>query len=136
MAKMIEEIKDLLVDHEAAKVMATVDEKGITHLGVKGKLNPVGDETIAFAEIEQVKGRGGLQPNQKVSIAVFKLPNHGYQLHCTFQGYRKSGEMFDEWAKLLKEKLSVDLKQVGLIKIDAIYSSASEDRNEHGKKIA
>jgi len=136
MAKMPPEITNLFTDAEAAKVMATVDASGMPNMGVKGRLNAVDDETIAFAEMAQVKSRGSLTPGQKVAIAVFKLPNHGYQLHCTFQEYETSGSLFDEWAKTLKERLNADLKHVGMIKVEAIYSSASEDRSKHGIKIA
>jgi len=136
MAKIPQEIIDLLGEREAAKVMATVDAEGIPNMGIKGRLNVADEETLAFAEIAQVKGRGPLQPNQKVTIAVFKLPNHGYQLQGTFQGYQTSGELFDQWGQMLKERLKVDLGRVGMIKIDAIYSSASEDRSQHGIKIA
>ena len=136
MAKMPPEVIELLSDRDASIVMATVDDSGMPRIGVKGRLNAPDAESIAFAEIAQVKGGPGLKDKQKVAFAVFKHPNHGYMMQGTFKGYQTSGDLFNQWAKLLKERLNVELKQVGIIGIEAVYSSASENRAEHGKQIA
>jgi hypothetical protein len=136
MAKMPTEVIELLSSREASIVMATVEEGGMPRIGVKGRLNAPDAETITFAEIGQVQSRGGLNPGQKVAFAAFKHPNHGYMIQGTFQGYQTSGQAFDQWAKQLKERLNVDLKQVGVVRVEAVYSSASENRSEHGKRIA
>lgn len=136
MAKMPPEVIDLLASRDASIVMARVDDDGMPRIGVKGRLNAPDSETLAFAEIGQVQGGSELKPQQKVAFAVFKHPNHGYMIQGLFQGYQTSGTIFDQWAKQLKQRLNVDLKQVGTVKVEAVYSSASENRSEHGKRIA
>ena len=137
MAKIPEEIMGLFTEREASKVLATVDPEGTLQAGVRGRFNVVDEETIAFADLADVLRRPEFKANQKAALAVFKLPNHGYQIQCTFQKYLTSGDLFDEWAKMLKEgSHHTNLGRVGLLKVDEIYSYASEDRSQHGTKIA
>jgi len=136
MAKMPQDVTELFTDPQASKVLATVDPEGTLHAGVRGRFNAVDEETIAFADLAQVKRRPEFKANQKATIVVFKLPSHGYQIQGTFQGYQTSGALFDQWAQMLKERINVELWRVGLIKVNEIYSYTSEDRSEHGTKIA
>jgi len=136
MARIPQEVTSLFSDPQAAKVMATVDAEGTVYASVRGKFNAADEETVAFADIAHVKRRPEFRPGQGVSIAVFKLPNFGYQIHGAFQGYQTSGEIFDTWAAMLKEGPGLGLDRVGLVKVDQIYSYASEDRSEHGTRIA
>jgi len=126
MAKMSQEIIDLFTDPQASKVMATISAEGTPITGVKGRLHAADEETIGFAELAHVKGRSPLKPGQKVAIAVFKMPSHGYRIQGTFNRYQTSGALFDDWAKLVKEKLNAELRQVGMIEVEEIYSSSGE----------
>ena len=136
MAKIPQEVASLFTDPSASKVLATIDSEGEIQVSVRGRFDVTDEETIAFANIAQVKRKPEFKPNQKAAIRVFKLPNHGYQIQGTFKGYQTSGVLFDQWAQLIKNKVSADLGQIGLIKVDEIYSYASEDRSEHGTRIA
>ena len=100
----------------------------------KGSLRAVSDEVIAFADIFGDKTNKNLQLNKKVSALAFKMsPVAGYQVKGTFLGFQTSGELFDRFAKEVKEKIKLDIRAVGTIRVDEIYAVAPP---EPGKKIA
>ena len=124
MTKMPQEVMNLCSDREASQVLATVETDGTIYIGVKGRLHVVDEETVAFAELAQIKMKTDLKTGQKIGIAVFRAPSFGYQMKGTFQEYQTSGALFDQWAKLVKERTNMELGRVGVIKIDEIYSPA------------
>jgi hypothetical protein len=135
MAKMPKEVMELFNDPGSAKVLATA---GATALEVnavpKGSLTAINEDTIAFADIFGDKTNRNLQLNKKVSALAFKTsPVAGYQVKGTFLGYQTSGELFDRFAKMVKEKIKLDIKAVGTIRVDEVYAVATP---EPGKKIA
>ena len=135
MAKMPAELMDLLKDMQASKVLATCDSAGTLNVVPKGSLSPVDEETIAFADIFGDKTNVNLKATQRAAVAVFKtqLPLAGYQVKGTFQGFQTSGPLFDAFARQLKELLKIDIKAVGVIKVDEVYSVAPPNP---GAKIA
>jgi uncharacterized protein len=135
MAKMSKEIMDVFNDPGSAKVLATA---GATALEVnaapKGSLRAVSEDVIAFADIFGDKTNKNLQLNKKVSALAFKVsPVAGYQVKGTFLGFQTSGELFDRFAKEVKEKIKLDIRGVGTIRVDEVYAVAPP---EPGKKIA
>ena len=135
MAKMPKEVMELFNDPGSAKVLATA---GTTALEVnavpKGSLTAISEDTIAFADIFGDKTNRNLQLNKKVSALAFKTsPVAGYQVKGTFLGYQTAGELFDRFAKMVKEKIKLDIKAVGTIRVDEVYAVATP---EPGKKIA
>jgi hypothetical protein len=135
MAKMTKEVMEVFNDPESAKVLATA---GATALEVnavpKGSLRAVSEEVIAFADIFGDKTNKNLQLNKKVSALAFKTnPVSGYQIKGTFIGFQTSGELFDRFAKGVKEKIKLDIRAVGTIRVDEIYAVAPPDP---GRKVA
>ena len=135
MARMSKEVMDVLNDPSSAKVLATA---GSTVLEVnavpKGSLRAINEDTIAFADIFGDKTNKNLQLNKKVSALAFKTsPVAGYQVKGTFLGYQTSGELFEGFAKTVKEKIKLDIRAVGTIRVDEVYAVAPP---EPGKKIA
>src|SRR5512135_2860159 len=129
MAKMTKEVMEVFNDPSSAKVLATA---GSTVLEVnavpKGSLRAVSEEVIAFADIFGDKTNKNLQLNKKVSALAFKMsPVTGYQIKGTFLGFQTSGELFDRFAKEVKERIKLDIKAVGTIRVDEIYSVASSE---------
>jgi predicted pyridoxine 5'-phosphate oxidase superfamily flavin-nucleotide-binding protein len=126
MAKMPKEVIDLLNDLQASKVLATLDTAGILNVVPKGSLAAVDDETMAFADIMGDKTNINLKATGKAAVAVFKMqmPPLGYQVKGTFQGFQTSGPLFDTFAKQIKEMLKTEIRAIGLIKVDAVYSAA------------
>jgi hypothetical protein len=57
----------------------------------------------------------------------------GYQIKGTFIGFQTSGELFERFAKMVKERINLDIRAVGTIRVDEIYAVAPP---EPGKKIA
>jgi hypothetical protein len=135
MAKMSKEAIDVFNDPSSAKVLATAGSTVLEINAVpKGSLRAVSEDVIAFADIFGDKTNKNLQLNKKVSALAFKMnPVAGYQIKGTFLGFQTSGELFDRFAKEVKEKIRLDIRGVGTIRVDEGYAVAPP---EPGKKIA
>jgi hypothetical protein len=135
MAKMTKEVMDVFNDPSSAKVLATAGSTALEVNAVpKGSLTAINEDTIAFADIFGDKTNKNLQLNKKVSALAFKTnPVAGYQVKGTFLGFQTSGELFLKFAKMVKEKINLDIRAVGMIRVDEVYAVAPP---EPGKKIA
>jgi hypothetical protein len=135
MAKMSKEVMDVFNDPSSAKVLATAGSTVLEINAVpKGSLRAVSEDVIAFADIFGDKTNKNLQLNKKVSALAFKMnPVAGYQIKGTFLGFQTSGELFDRFAKEVKEKIKLDIRAVGTIRVNEVYAVAPP---ELGKKIA
>ena len=134
MAKMSREVMDVFNDPGSAKVLATAGSTALeVNAAPKGSLRAVSEDVIAFADIFGDKTNKNLQLNKRVSALAFKLsPVAGYQVKGTFLGFQTSGELFDRFAREIKEKINLDIRAVGTIRVDEIYAVAPPDA---GKKI-
>ncbi len=136
MAKMPKEVMDLINERPLVpKVLATCDSSGKLNAVPKGSLFSIDDETLAFADIWGDKTNANLEATSKAAIAVFRMGESlaGYQVKGTFQGFQNSGPLFDNFAQQVKQMLNLDIKAVGVIKIDEVYSAAPPNP---GAKIA
>jgi uncharacterized protein len=135
MARMSKEVMDVFNDPSSSKVLATAGSTALEVNAVpKGSLRAVNEDTIAFADIFGDKTNKNLQLNKKVSALAFKTgPVAGYQVKGTFLGYQTSGELFEGFAKTVKEKIKLDIRAVGTIRVDEVYAVAPP---EPGKKMA
>ena len=134
MAKMSKEVMDTFNDPSSAKVLATAGTALEINAVPKGSLRAIDEETVAFADIFGDKTNRNLEVNKKVVALVFKTtPVTGYQIKGTFLGFQKSGELFDRLAREVKERIKLDIKAVGTIKVDEVYAVAPP---QPGKKIA
>jgi len=124
MAKMPKEVIDLFNDPQASRVLATCDAAGTLNVAPKGSLIAIDEETVAFADIMGDKTNVNLTATGKAAGAVFKMemPFPGYQVKGTFQGFQTSGPLFDTFAEQIKKRLNMDIKAVGVIKVDEVYS--------------
>jgi hypothetical protein len=135
MARMPKEVMEVFNDPNSAKVLATAGSTALEVNAVpKGSLRAVSEEVIAFADIFGDKTNKNLQLNKKVSALAFQTnPVAGYQIKGTFIGFQTSGELFERFAKMVKERINLDIRAVGTIRVDEIYAVAPP---EPGKKIA
>ncbi len=135
MAKMSKEVMDVFNDAGSAKVLATAGSTVLEINAVpKGSLRAIGEDVIAFADIFGDKTNKNLQLNKKVAALAFRTnPLAGYQIKGTFLGFQTSGELFDRFAKEMKEKIKVNIRAVGAIRVDEVYAVAPP---EAGKKVA
>ncbi len=135
MVKMSKEVMDVFNDPNSAKVLATVGSTVLEINAVpKGSLRAVSEDVIAFADIFGDKTNKNLQLNKKVSALAFRMnPLAGYQIKGTFLGFQTSGELFDRFAKEVKDRIKLDIRAVGTIRVDEVYAVAPP---EPGKKIA
>ena len=135
MAKMPKEVMEIFNDSGSAKVLATAGSTALEVNAVpKGSLRAINADTIAFADIFGDKTNKNLQLNKKVSALAFKTnPVAGYQVKGTFLGFQTSGELFEMFAKEVKERIKLDIRAVGTIRVDEVYAVAPP---EPGKKVA
>jgi hypothetical protein len=134
MAKMTKEVMDLFNDPNSAKVLATAGTALEINAVPKGSLRAIGEDLMAFADIFGDKTNKNLTANKKVSALAFKTnPVAGYQIKGTFLGFQTSGELFDRFAKEIKERIKMGIRAVGTIKVDEVYAVAPP---QPGKKIA
>ena len=124
---------DVLSASDSAKMLATVDGKGIPNVVPVWSIVAVDPETIAFAELFIKKTKENLENNKEVAIAVFKGPMTGYQLKGTFSGFQTSGPIFDSFAKKIMEAMKMQIKSVGIIKVVAVFSASP---GQDSKKLA
>ena len=134
MAKMSKEVMDVFNDSKSVKVLATAGTILEIDAVPKGSLRALDEELIAFADIFGDKTNQNLKVNKKVAALAIRMdPVAGYQIKGTFQGFQTSGGLFDRFAKEAKEKIKLDIKAVGTIRVDEVYAVAPP---EPGKKIA
>lgn len=139
MAKMPKEVMDLLTDLAVPKVMATADGQGKLNCVPIGSMRAIDEETLAFVDLygRATRTMKNLEETKKVAATVFKPstapPFAAYQIKGTFQGFQTSGPLFDQFAKILKEGTGLDIKGVGTIKVEEVYSCSPL---EPGKKLA
>jgi len=134
MAKMSKEVMDVFNDPKSVKVLATAGTILEIDAVPKGSLRALDEELIAFADIFGGKTNQNLEVNKKVAALAIRMdPVAGYQIKGTFQGFQTSGGLFDRFAKEAKEKIKLDIKAVGTIRVDEVYAVAPP---EPGKKIA
>ena len=133
MVSIPKEVMDVLSASDSAKMLATVDAKGIPNVVPVWSIVAVDPETIAFAELFIKKTKENLEKNKQVAIAVFKGPMTGYQLKGTFSGFQTSGPVFDNFAKKIMEAMKMQIKSVGIIKVGAVFSASP---GQDSKKLA
>jgi predicted pyridoxine 5'-phosphate oxidase superfamily flavin-nucleotide-binding protein len=126
------EVMDVLSASDSAKMLATVDAKGIPNV-VPLWFVAVDAETIAFAEVFIKKTKENLEKNKQVALAVFKGPMTGYQLKGTFSGFQTSGPVFDNFAKKSMEAMKIQIKSVGIIKVTEVFCASP---GQNSKKLA
>ncbi len=129
MAKLTEEIKSFIAEHEA--FIATASADGMPNIGAKGSTQVLDDEHIVFYELTGGRTSENLQVNPRVAIAVAD--------RSTIKGYRLTGkaelvtegELYDGAKKMAEMlKIPVPPKAAVKIKIDEIY-----DLGAGGRKI-
>jgi predicted pyridoxine 5'-phosphate oxidase superfamily flavin-nucleotide-binding protein len=133
MVNIPKEVMDTIAHPESAKMLATVDQNGNPNVVPVWSVTAVDFETVAFAEIFIKNTKTNLETTKKVAIAVFKGPATGYQLKGNFVGFQTSGPIYTEFAKKVKAAMNLDIKSVGIIQINAVYSAAP---GQDSKKIA
>lgn len=125
MVNIPKEVLDTLTAADSAKMLATVGPDGTPNVVPVWSIFPVDSETIAFAEMFIIKTKENLQKNKKVAIAVFKGPMTGYQVKGTFLEFQTSGPVFEGFSKKIMEARKLQIKSVGIIKVDSVYSASA-----------
>jgi hypothetical protein len=139
MAKMPKQVMDLINDPEAVKFLATVDTEGKPNCALIASLSAPSEDVLIFADLLMNKTKKNLTSTGKVAATVFKPPWSSYQVKGTFEGFQRSGPLYDmaqaisKESPFLKGKVYFYIKQVGVIKVDEVYLSQTPIP---GKRIA
>jgi len=104
-------LKPLFNEPGSVKVLATAGSILEINVMPKGSLRAMDDETLRFR----------------------MKPVEGYQVKGKFEGFKTSGELFDFFAKEIRERLRMEIRGVGVIKVEEIYGVAPPST---GKRIA
>jgi len=125
MAKLIKEVMDIFNDPNSFKVLATTGSVSEINVVPKGSLRSINESLIAFADIFGDKTNRNLATNKKVAVLAVRMePLAGYQVKGTFKGFQNSGELFDKFAREVKDRIKLDIKAVGTIVVDEVYDVA------------
>ena len=129
MAKLTEEIKSFIAEHEV--FIATASADGMPNIGAKGSTQVLDDEHIVFYELTGGRTWENLQVHPRVAIAVAdRSTTKGYRLTGKAELVTE-GELYDGAKKMAEMlKIPVPPKAAVKIKIDEIY-----DLGAGGRKI-
>ena len=133
MVNIPKEVLDVISAADSAKMLATVDAEGVPNVVPVWSIVAVDSETIAFAELFIKKTKENLEKNKKVAIAIFKGPMVGYQLKGNFSGFQMSGPIFENFSKKIMDSMKMQIKSVGIIKVNAVFSASP---GQNSKKLA
>jgi predicted pyridoxine 5'-phosphate oxidase superfamily flavin-nucleotide-binding protein len=125
MAKMPPVVMEMLnANPVLPKVLTTCDAEGNLNTVPKETLYAIDPETIVFADIWGYKTNENLKATGKTVVTVFciQMLPVGYQIKGTFQGFETSGEIYDSYAKRVKERINMNIPAVGIIKVDSIFA--------------
>jgi predicted pyridoxine 5'-phosphate oxidase superfamily flavin-nucleotide-binding protein len=118
-------IADKFRDPTAVKILSTVDNEGNPNAAVIGSLFIIDDETIGFADMMVNKTKQNLNSNGKASVLIWVPPLASYQLKGSFEGWLKSGPIYDAFnsSPMMRLQNVGNAKAIGLIKVKEIYLS-------------
>jgi predicted pyridoxine 5'-phosphate oxidase superfamily flavin-nucleotide-binding protein len=129
MAKMPKQVMDLFNDPDAVKFLATVDADGKPNCAFIASLMAPGEDMLIFADMMMNKTKKNLTDTRKVAATVYKAPWSSYQVKGTFEGFQRSGLLYDMAQAISKEspqlrgKVYFYIKQVGVIRVEEVYLS-------------
>ena len=129
MAKMPKQVMDLFNDPQAVKFLATVDAEGKPNCAFIASLMAPGEDILIFADMMMNKTKKNLTDTKKVAATVYKAPWSSYQVKGTFEGFQRSGLLYDMAQALSKEspqlkgKIYFYIKQIGVIRVEEVYLS-------------
>ncbi len=133
MVKMPKEVMDMFNDWDAAKTIATADTEGKLNVVPVKTFSAVDEETLVFGNVFLGKTKDNIEATKKVAVTAFK-GSTGYQIKGSFQEFLISGSIFDQKKEQVKEKLKLDAKSAGIIKVEEVYSVSPGP--DAGKKLA
>jgi predicted pyridoxine 5'-phosphate oxidase superfamily flavin-nucleotide-binding protein len=124
----------LLNNPAASKALATCDDEGNLNVVPKGTFAAIDEERIAYGDLFGARTNSNLEANGKAAVSVFTmdLPPVGYQIKGTFEGFVREGKLFDGFAAKVKELIKLDIRAVGVIRVDEVYAAGVP---EPGKKL-
>ncbi len=71
--------------------------------------------------------------SRRIVLSLQDEPGVRLQVKGTFLGFQTSGELFDRFAREVKEKIKLNIRAVGTIRVDEVYTVSPL---EPGKKVA
>jgi predicted pyridoxine 5'-phosphate oxidase superfamily flavin-nucleotide-binding protein len=125
MEVLSDEAMSLFNNPGTSKVLSTIDSLGALNVVPKGSLSAIDKKTLIYAEISGGKTESNLKPGNRVAALAFTVsPLAGYQVKGRFEGFQTSGPLFEKVGRKVKEMIHVDIRSVGVIKVEEVFSVA------------
>ena len=125
MVSIPKEICEKFSNPNAVKVLGTVDAGGIPNVAIVGSLFIIDKETLGFADMQLVKTKKNLEATKKAAVLVWVPPGSCYELKGTFEGFQKSGPIYDAISNspTLRFLTTTNPRGIGAIKVESIFLS-------------
>lgn len=119
------EICEKFSNPNAIKVLGTVDAEGNPNVAIVGSLFIIDRETIGFVDMQLLKTRKNLEATKKAAVLVWVPPSSCYELKGTFEGFQKSGPLYDAISNspAVRFLTTVNPRGIGAIKVESIFLS-------------
>ena len=122
MAKMTQEIMDMVNAQDVIKMLGTVDEAKKINVVPIASFAALDAETLMYADIFSGRTRKNLEKSKKATVTVYKPPMAGYQIKGTCTGFQSTGPLWEQVTQKIYQAMKVPCKGVGIIKVEEIYS--------------
>lgn len=123
MTKIPGEVMDALTNEQTLKFLATINSSGVLNAVIVATVSALDDETIIFANLKLGKTKENLLQTKKFTISIVTPEMRNYQLRCNFIEFQESGALAKEYNEVVFNKLRIQLKEVGLAKVEGVYSA-------------
>ena len=123
MTKIPSEVMDALANEQTLKFLATINSSGVLNAVIVATVSALDEETIIFANLKLGKTKENLFQTKKFTISIITPEMKNYQLRCKFIGFQESGALAEEYNEVVFNKLRLQLKEVGLAKVEELYST-------------
>jgi predicted pyridoxine 5'-phosphate oxidase superfamily flavin-nucleotide-binding protein len=119
------EICEKFSNPNAVKILGTVDAEGNPNVAIVSSLFIIDRETIGFADMQLVKTKKNLDATKKAAVLVWVPPGSCYQLKGAFEGFQRSGPIYDAVSNsaTLRFLTTTNPRGIGAIKVESIFLS-------------
>lgn len=116
-------VLDALADPASVAMLATVDGQGKSNTVVISTIAVVDLETLAFADACLGRTKANLKETGKLTVTVIAGQGPAHQIQCTFIHFDNKTPLFDTWHDAVWQKMSIQIKGVGLAKVENISTA-------------
>ena len=116
-------VLDALAESTSVTMASTVDSQGKPNTVVISTIAVVDLETLAFADACLGKTKVNLKETGKLTVTVVTSQGTAHQIQCTFVHFDNKTPLFDTWHEAVWQKMSIQIKGVGIAKVDNVSTA-------------